>query len=40
VVADVRAGYVSLEGALRDYGVEVDTALWVGKRVTASPTPY
>jgi hypothetical protein len=40
VVADVRAGYVSPEGALRDYGVEVDTTLWVGKRVTASPTPY
>lgn len=39
VVADVRAGYVSPEAALRDYGVEVDTTLWVGKRVTASPTP-
>lgn len=33
VVADVRAGYVSPDGALRDYGVEVDTDLWVGKRI-------
>lgn len=37
VVADVRAGYVSPEGALRHYGVEVDTALWVGKRADTRP---
>ena len=28
VVSDVRAGYVSLEGARRDYGVAIDTATW------------
>jgi N-methylhydantoinase B len=40
VVADVRAGYVSPEAALRDYGVEVDTTLWVGKRLlTSSAVP-
>jgi N-methylhydantoinase B/oxoprolinase/acetone carboxylase alpha subunit len=33
VVADVRAGYVSPQSALRDYGVEVDTTLWIGKRL-------
>lgn len=32
VVADVREGYVSPEAALRDYGVEVDTSRWAGKR--------
>jgi N-methylhydantoinase B len=36
VVADVRAGYVSPEAALRDYGVEVDTTLWIGKRLVTS----
>jgi hypothetical protein len=36
VVADVRAGYVSPQAALRDYGVEVDTTLWVGKRLVTS----
>jgi N-methylhydantoinase B len=36
VVADVRAGYVSAEAARRDYGVEVDTTLWVGKRLAAA----
>ncbi|GIX49128.1 MAG: hydantoinase [Candidatus Tectimicrobiota bacterium] len=37
VVADVRAGYVSPEAALRDYGVEVDTTRWQGRRVATRP---
>ncbi|WP_089720865.1 hydantoinase B/oxoprolinase family protein [Candidatus Entotheonella palauensis] len=37
VAADVRAGYVSPDGALRDYGVEVDTDLWIGKRADSRP---
>ncbi|MCB2055315.1 MAG: hydantoinase B/oxoprolinase family protein [Geminicoccaceae bacterium] len=33
VVADVRAHYVSVEAARRDYGVEVDTVRWTGRRI-------
>jgi N-methylhydantoinase B len=29
VLGDVREGYVTLEGARRDYGVAIDTKLWV-----------
>ena len=28
VLADVRAGYVTVEGARRDYGVAIDVAAW------------
>jgi N-methylhydantoinase B len=32
VVQDVRSGFVSVEGALRDYGVAVDPIAWSGRR--------
>lgn len=36
VVRDVRAGLVSLSGALEDYGVVVDPATWTGSRPTGA----
>jgi N-methylhydantoinase B len=36
VMADVREGYVSPEAARRDYGVEVETGRWGGKRLSAN----